>query len=191
MTSETDLTGLLHEAAHGPRAAFDRLFPVAYASLRRLAAGALRRERPGHTLSATALAHETYLKLAAIREITWQNRAHFFAVAARAMRRVLVNHALSKKAQKRGAGAKALDLDAVAVATDNRLDDVLAVHDALERLQRFAPAAARIVECRVFLGMTIDETAAAVNRSPATVKRQWTAARSWLTRELLPESRHD
>jgi RNA polymerase sigma-70 factor (ECF subfamily) len=189
MTTETSLTALLHEAAHGPRAAFDRLFPAVYASLRRLAAAALRSERPGHTLSATALAHETYLRLAGIRQVAWQNRAHFFAVAARAMRRVLVNHAISRNALKRGAGARQVDLDEVALATDDHLDDVLAVHDALERLHRLAPAAARVVECRVFLGMTIEETAAAVNLSPATVKRQWTAARSWLTRELLAEGR--
>jgi RNA polymerase sigma factor (TIGR02999 family) len=186
MGNEASLTALLRDAAHGQRAAFDSLLPVVYGQLRRLASGALRRERPGHTLSATALAHEAYLRLAALRHIAWQDRAHFFAVAARAMRRILVNHAVARKAQKRGSGALAVDLDSIALVSDDHLDDVLAVHEALERLQAVAPEAARVVECRVFMGLTIEETAAAVDLSPATVKRQWTAARAWLTRELLP-----
>ena len=186
MTSQTGLTALLRDAAQGQRAAFDRLLPLVYATLRRLASGALRRERPGHTLSPTALAHEAYMRLAGLRHIAWQDRAHFFAIAARAMRRVLVNHAVARRAQKRGAGAVVVDIESVALISDDRLEQVLAVNEALTRLQTVSPQAARVVECRVFLGMTIEETAVAVDLSPATVKRQWTAARAWLNRELLP-----
>ena len=185
MGDRTSVTTLLHDAGRGERTAFDRLFPMVYGSLRRLASSALRRERRGHTLSATALANEAYMRLAALRRIAWQDRAHFVAVAARTMRRVLVNHAVARRAQKRGAGAGSVDIDSVPLVTDDRLEDVLAVHEALDRLQKIAPAAARVVECRVFMGLTIEETAAAMELSPATVKRHWTTARAWLTRELL------
>ena len=185
MDERTSVTTLLHDAGRGQRAAFDRLFPMVYDSLRRLASSALRRERPGHTLSPTALANEVYMRLSALRRVAWQDRRHFFAVAARAMRRVLVNHAVARRAQKRGAGAKAVDIESVPLVTDDRLDDVLAVHEALERLQQIAPEAARVVECRIFMGLTIEETAAAMDLSTATVKRHWTAARAWLNRELI------
>jgi len=185
MKDPTSVTTLLHDAGRGERTAFDRLLPMVYGSLRRLASSALRGERRGHTLSATALANEAYMRLAALRRVAWQDRAHFFAVAARAMRRVLVNHAVARRAQKRGSGAVSVDIDSVALVSDDRLDDVLAVHEALDRLQKIAPDAARVVECRVFMGLTIDETATAMELSPATVKRQWTAARAWLTRELM------
>ena len=185
MNDQTSVTTLLRDAGRGERTAFDRLLPVVYASLRRLASSALRRERRGHTLTPTALAHEAYMKLAALRDITWQDRGHFFAVAARAMRRVLVNHAVARRAQKRGAGVSPVDIDSVPLVSDSRLEDVLAVHEALERLQTIAPDAARVVECRIFMGLTIEETAVAMGLSPATVKRHWTAARAWLTRELL------
>lgn len=184
MKDPTSVTTLLRDAGRGERTAFDRLFPMVYGSLRRLASGALRRERRGHTLSATALANEVYMRLAALRDIAWQDRAHFFAVAARAMRRVLVNHAVARRAQKRGAGAVPVDIDSVAPVTDDHLEDVLAVHEALDRLQAVAPDAARVVECRVFMGLTIEETATAMDLSPATVKRHWTVARAWLMREL-------
>jgi RNA polymerase sigma factor (TIGR02999 family) len=191
MKDPTSVTTLLHDAGRGERMAFDRLFPVVYDALRRLASSALRRERRGHTLSATALAHEAYMRLAALRRVAWQDRAHFFAVAARAMRRILVNHAVARRAQKRGGGAAPVDLESVALVADARLDQVLAVDEALERLQRVAPDAARIVECRVFMGLTIEETARATGLSPATVKRHWAAARAWLTRELALEAPRD
>jgi RNA polymerase sigma factor (TIGR02999 family) len=185
MKDRTSVTTLLHDAGRGERKAFDRLFPMVYDSLRRLASSALRGERAGHTLSATALANEAYMRLVALRRVAWQDRAHFFAMAARAMRRVLVNHAVARRAQKRGAGAAQVDIDSVAIVTDDRRDEVLVVHEALERLQKIAPDAARVVECRVFMGLTIEETASAMDLSTATVKRHWTAARAWLTRELL------
>lgn len=185
MDDETRVTTALREASLGHRTAFDRLLPMVYDSLRRLAARALGRERHGHTLSATALAHEAYMRLADLRQIAWQDRRHFFAMAARAMRRVLVNHAVARLAQKRGAGVAPVDIDHAAVGVDSHVEDVVAVHQALERLQAIAPEAARVVEYRVFMGLTIEETAAAIGMSPATVKRHWTTARAWLTRELV------
>jgi RNA polymerase sigma factor (TIGR02999 family) len=185
MSELADVTALLHQARNGQREALDRLMPIVYATLRRLAAGALRSERRGHTLSATALANEAYLKLVTLERVEWNDRAHFFAVAAGAMRRILVNHANARNAQKRGGGAVAVDLDSIALATDEALGDVLAINDALERLNAIAPDAVRVVECRVFMGMTIEETAQAMRLSPATIKRHWTAARAWLTRDLV------
>jgi RNA polymerase sigma-70 factor (ECF subfamily) len=185
MSELADVTALLHQARNGQREALDRLMPIVYATLRRLAAGALRSERRGHTLSPTALANEAYLKLVALERVEWNDRVHFFAVAAGAMRRILVNHANARNAQKRGGGAVAVDLDSVTLATDEALGDVLAINDALERLDAIAPDAVRVVECRVFMGMTIEETAQAMRLSPATVKRHWTAARAWLTRDLV------
>lgn len=179
------LTRLLRAA--GPRrGAPDRVVPLVYDALRRLAWRALRGERSGHTLSPTALAHEAYLKLLGMRRIEWQNRDHFFATAMRTMRRVLVDHAVARRAQKRGGDAHPMELTDAALVTHERADDVVAVHEALDRLAALSPVAVRIVECRVFLGLTIEETASTLNLSPATVKRHWTTARAWLTRELTP-----
>jgi RNA polymerase sigma factor (TIGR02999 family) len=158
--------------------------PVVYDRLRQLARRALRGERRGHTLTPTALAHEAYMRLAGMRAVEWQNREHFFAIAMRSMRRILVNHAVARRAQKRGGDARPVSLDDVAAEREPSPDDVLAVDAALERFAAIAPVAARVVECRVFLGMTVEETAAALQISAATVKRHWTAARAWLTREL-------
>jgi RNA polymerase sigma factor (TIGR02999 family) len=185
MKDPTSVTTLLRDAGRGERTAFNRLLPMVYGSLRRLAAGALRRERPGHTLSPTGLAHEAYMRLAALRRIAWQDQTHFFAVAARSMRRILVNHAEARRAQKRGAGARLTAVDPAALGADDRLEDIVAVHEALQRLQEIAPAAARVVECRVFMGLTIEETATVVGLSPATVKRHWATARAWLMRDLV------
>jgi RNA polymerase sigma factor (TIGR02999 family) len=189
MNDQTSVTTALRDAGSGHRTAFDRLLPKVYDTLRRLAAGALSRERRGHTLSPTALAHETYMRLADLRHIAWQDRAHFFAVAARATRRVLVNHAVARRAQKRGAGVAPIEIDPAQIGSENRLEDVLAVHQALERLQAIAPDAARVVDCRVFMGLTIEETATAIGMSPATVKRHWTTARAWLMRDLASGAR--
>lgn len=183
------VTALLRSGGGGRRAAFDRLVPIVYDTLRRIAHRALLNERRGHTLGTTALVHEAYARLAGLRRIEWRDRSHFFGVAAGAMRRILIDHAVARRAQKRGGSANPVPLDGVALFTDDRLDDVLAVHHALERLEAVDAAAVRIVECRVFLGMTIEETAEALGVSAATVKRHWVAARAWLTRELLPEGR--
>jgi RNA polymerase sigma factor (TIGR02999 family) len=178
------VTALLRRSGPDRRAAFDELVPIVYDTLRRLARQQLSRERPGHTLATTGLAHEAWAKLARLDRIEWRDRAHFFAAAAGAMRRVLVDHAVARRAGKRGGGAVAIPLEDLALANDQHVEDVVAVHEALERLQQHYPGAERVVECRVFAGMTIDETASALGLSPATVKRQWSAARRWLAREL-------
>ncbi len=184
MNDPGEFTTLLRESRQGRREAFDRLMPLVYGSLRRLAANALRGERDGHTLTPTALANEAYLKLAALERIEWRDRAHFFAVAAGAMRRILVNHAEARRARKRGGGAAAVALEDAALVSEDRIEDLLAIDRALDRLQALSPAAARVVECRIFMGMTVEETAAAMDCSAASVKRHWTTARAWLTREL-------
>ena len=185
------MTSLLRAIGHGDREAFDRLVPVVYRELRQLAHRALRRERPGHTLSTTALAHEAYLKLVTLDRIDWRDRSHFFAAAAGAMRRILVDYAVARRALKRGGGAVSRDgFDFTELAAlDERLDEMVTFNVALERLAAIDPRAVRVVECRVFMGMTNEETAAAAGVSPATVKRLWTTARAWLTRELSSEVR--
>jgi RNA polymerase sigma factor (TIGR02999 family) len=176
------VTALLRRADR--REALDTLIPLVYETLRRLARHQLARERSGHTLSATALAHEAYERLIGLSRIEWRDRAHFFAAAAGAMRRVLVDHATARNALKRGGGAIPAMVEDSDIASDPRVDDVVAVHEALSRLERVHPCAARVVECRVFAGMTIDETAAALQVAPATVKRHWELARAWLAKEL-------
>jgi RNA polymerase sigma factor (TIGR02999 family) len=178
------ITQALIELAQGDTGAHDRLFPLVYDALRDLARRELRRERPDHTLSATALVHEAYLKLVQLDRIDWKGRAHFFGVCAPVMRQVLISHARSRNAVKRGAGAVKLPLaDALAVA-EERPGELMALDEALTRLEALSPRQARVVEARFFAGMSLEETAAALGISPATVKREWTAARAWLNREL-------
>jgi RNA polymerase sigma factor (TIGR02999 family) len=177
------VTALLRQAGPDRRETLDALVPIVYDTLRRIARQQLAGERGGHTLSATALAHEAYARLVGLTRIEWRDRAHFFAAAAGAMRRVLIDYAAARNTRKRnGSGAVALDLDGL--VADEHLGDLLAVNDALGRLERTHAGAARVVECRVFAGMTIDETAAALDVSPATVKRHWELARAWLVRDL-------
>jgi RNA polymerase sigma factor (TIGR02999 family) len=180
--TDADVTALLRRADR--REALDALVPLVYDTLRAIARQQLARERDDHTLSATALAHEAYSRLIALERITWRDRAHFFAAAAGAMRRVLVDYATARNALKRGAGARAVSLELARLVDDERADDVLAVHEALSHLEEVHAASARVVECRVFAGMTIDEAALALDISPATVKRHWEFARAWLAREL-------
>ena len=179
-----DITGLLESLREGDRAVLDEILPRVYGELRGLAHRELGRERDGHTLDTTALVHEAYLKLADVRRLTWRDRAHFFAVCAQAMRRVLINYARGKGAQKRGGGAPHVLIEDVVDAARHRPDDLLWVHEALERLERLSSRQTRVVECRVFGGMGVRETAEALAISPATVKRDWTLARAWLTREM-------
>lgn len=183
-----DVTQLLLAWGEGDRAAEDDLLPAVYAELHRQAARAMRREHAGHTLQATALVHEAYLRLIDQRRVQWRNRAQFFGIAAQLMRRILVDHARQRLAAKRGGGAAQVTLgsadgDAGAPAGADALD-VLALHDALERLAALDHDQARLVELRYFGGMSIDETAEALGVSPATVKREWATARAWLRREL-------
>jgi RNA polymerase sigma factor (TIGR02999 family) len=184
MPEPGDVTLLLTTLRGGDRTALDQLLPTVYEQLRAIAHRELQRERTGHTLSTTALVHEVYLKLARVDSLTWKDRAHFFAVCAQAMRRVLVNYALERKAGKRGGRAPHVQLDDVVVAAESRPDDLVWVNESLDRLNGLNPRLTRVVECRVFGGMTVEDTAEALALSPATVKRDWTLARAWLRREL-------
>lgn len=161
----------------------DRLLPMVYDELRSLAHQRLRDERPGHTFNTTALVHEAYLKLAQVDRLTWKDRSHFFAVCAQAMRRILLNHARSHSTAKRGKRALHVPIEDVVVAAATRPDDLIWVDQALTRLEALDERQARVVECRVFAGMGIEDTAAALAVSAATVKRDWTLARAWLMRE--------
>jgi RNA polymerase sigma factor (TIGR02999 family) len=175
------ITALLRGGHLDRRETLDALVPIVYDTLRRIARQQLAGERRAHTLTATALAHEAYTRLVGLTRIEWRDRTHFYAAAAGAMRRVLIDYAAARRAQKRGgADALAVELDLDGLVGDERLDDLLTVHDALTRLERVHAGAARVVECRVFAGMTIDEAAAALDISPATVKRHWELARVWL-----------
>jgi len=185
-----DVTGLLIAWSAGDSAALDALLPIVYAELRRQARRALRREAAGHTLQPTALVHEAYLKLVDQRPSRWQGRAQFYGVAARCMRQVLVDAARTRRAAKRGGGAHPITLGyAEGLATpaaggEAAGEDVLALDAALHRLAALDPDQARLVELRYFAALTIDDTAAALGVSPATVSREWTVARRWLRREL-------
>lgn len=178
-----DVTELLLAAHGGSGDAIDRLMPVVYAELKSLAAGYLRAERADHTLQTTGLVHEAYLKLVDQRRTTWQNRAHFFGIAAQAMRRILVDHARKRQARKRD-GGHPITLDDDLPGLTAETGDIVAVDEALVRLAAMDSRQARIVELRYFAGMSVEETAAALEISPATVKRDWTSAKAWLFREL-------
>ncbi len=173
---------------HGPdpggRDGLDAVYPAVYEELRRVAHRHLRGEGPGHTLGTTALVHEAYLELARLEHVRWAGRAYVFAAASQAMRRILVDHAVARRAQKRGGGAVAAPLDDALAMAAARGDELLALDEALDRLAAANARCARVVECRFFGGMSVEETAEALGTSPATVKRDWTAARAWLNREL-------
>lgn len=188
-----DVTALLRAHAAGDPDALGRLLPRVYDDLRRIARGRLRHERDDHTLSTADLVHEAYLELAPSADrVDWQSRAHFFAVASRAMRNVLVDHAERRGAAKRGGGARAASLhdllDEQLPAAERPLDDLIAINDALARLEALDPRKARVVECRFFGGLSLEETAEALGSSPATVSRDWAFARAWLHRELAGDA---
>jgi len=166
------------------RQSVDALLPVVYQELRRLAGAYLRREKPGQTLQPTALVHEAYLRLMKDRPGRWQNRAHFCAIAAHAMRQILIERARARNAQKRWGGQARITLDEAVAGKSGQSIDLLALDHALERLAALDAEQARIVELRFFGGLTVEETAEALSISPATVKRHWAVARAWLAREL-------
>ena len=186
-----NVTQLLQDLTEGDQDALDRLIPLVYRELRSLAGRAIRRERGDHTLDATALVHEAYLRLADQHKLHWQHRAQFFGVAAQMMRRVLVDHARRHMAAKRGGSRAKLTLDDGVIAAGEKSVDVAALDEALTRLSRFDPQQCRIVELRYFGGLTIEETASVVGISPATVKRDWTVAKAWLRREITGEDTDD
>ncbi len=178
------VTQLLLAWSTGDRGALENLLPVVYPELRRIAARYFRHERVGHTLQATALVHEAYLKLIDQKHADWQNRAQFFGVAAQMMRRILVDHARTHGAAKRGGGAKAVTLVDAAGALPPRGIDVIALDEALTRFTTLYPQQGRLVELRFFGGLTVEETGEVMGLSPATVKRQWAVARAWLMAHL-------
>jgi len=179
-----EVTALLAQVGSRGPAAIDRLMSILYDELRRIASRQLRKERPDHTLETTALVHEAYVKLVGLDRISWQNRAHFLAVASRAMRRVLVDHAVSRRAQKRGGVRHKVPLDDVAPGQAQPVETLVALDTALHRLEQIDPRLSRVVECRYFGGMSVEEAAEALQVSPATIKRDWSVARAWLNREL-------
>lgn len=177
-------TQALEEAVVGNRASLDSFVPELYEELRGIAHRQLRGERDDHTLSTTALVHEAYLKLARLDELEWQNRAHFCAEAARAMRRILVDYAVRRKAEKRGGERTRVEMRDSFAMTDTQVDQILGLHQALESFEREWPRQGRVVECRFFAGMTIPDIAEALDVSEATVSRDWQLARAWLNRAL-------
>jgi RNA polymerase sigma factor (TIGR02999 family) len=179
------LTQLLVDWSHGDEEALKKLFPVVYRELRRQAARYLRRERTGHTLQTTALIHETYIRLVDQRRVRWQNRTHFFAVAAQLMRRILVDHARGRARAKRGGSAAQVPLEEALLVAAGQLNiDVLALDEALTKLTALEPRQSQVVELRFFSGLSIAETAAVLGTSPATVKNDWNIAKAWLRREM-------
>lgn len=183
----SEITGLLLQWSDGDPDALGRLMPLIYAELRRLAEGQLHREHRDHTLDPSALVHELYLRLVDQRRARWENRNQFFGIAARLMRRILVDYARARRATKRGGSALLVSLEAAAdTPNDASIEDVLAVDDALQRLAAIDPEQVQIVELRFFAGLSVEETAQVVARSPRTVKREWRLAKAWLSRELHP-----
>jgi RNA polymerase sigma factor (TIGR02999 family) len=182
--SRAEITALLQAHAAGDGSALDRLLPHVYDQLRRIARQRLRRERAGHTLAATDLVHEAFLELSPLDRIDWKSRAHFCAVASRAMRNVLVDYAVRRGAAKRGAGAEVLPIGDHDVASAQPLDDLIALNDALDRLERLDARQARVVECRYFAGLSESETAEAIGVSLRTAQREWLKAKAWLRNEL-------
>lgn len=178
------MTQLLLAWGGGDQGAFEQLIPLVHAELRRLARREMGRERSGHTLQPTALVNEAYLRLVDLRQIAWQNRAHFFAMAARSMRRILVDAARSRQYQKRGGDAQKVTLDVTLLAGAERAKDVVALDDALEALAQIDPRKGQVVELRFFGGLSVDEAAAVLKISAATVMRDWKVAKVWLLREL-------
>jgi RNA polymerase sigma-70 factor (ECF subfamily) len=191
VSSAPDVTRLLVRWSEGDADALERLLPLVYGELRRIATQQLRRERAGHTLAPTAVVHELYFKLIDQSRTSWQNRAHFFGLAAQLMRRILVDHARARHAEKRGGLVTRISLEQMledggepSGEHAGAAEDVLAINEALEQLAAIDPDQARIVELRFFGGLTVEETASVLKRSPRTVKREWRLARAWLFRAL-------
>ena len=181
------VTELLEAWAKGDQVARDQLMSLVYDELHRLAHGYMKRESPGHTLQTSALVHEAFVRLVDQKNVQWQSRAHFFAIAAQMMRRILVDYARSRNYAKRGGGARKVSLDEGLVVSDERSAEVVNVHEALERLAEFDARKSQIVELRFFAGLSIEETAEVLEVSPGTVMRDWTLAKAWLRREMTSD----
>ena len=180
---QNSVTQILQEAETGELAS-EKLLPIVYEELRRLAVAQMAQETPGQTLQPTALVHEAYLRLVGNEDVHWQNRGHFFAAAARSMRQILINRAKQKKAVKHGGGKKRVEFEGALLADDPECERILALDEALDRLEQIDPRKAKIVMFRFFAGLSIDETAKTLEISPATVKREWQFARTWLHKEM-------
>src|SRR6266699_3230444 len=183
-SSTHEVTQLLIAWSSGDKAALDRLMPLIHQELRRLSHRYMSREHPGHTLQTTALVNEAYVRLVNRKGVHWQNRAHFFAMAAQLMRSILVDHARSHAYAKRGGGAHKIALDDAMAVSQQRAADVVALDDALKRLAEIDPRQSRIVEMKFFGGLTIEETGEVLGLSPATIKREWSTAKAWLFHEM-------
>jgi len=182
--SSVNVTMLLKQISSGNQNAVAEPVPLLYDELRRMASRYLQRERPGHTLQATALVHEAYLRLVDQKGVEWQNRSHFFGVAAQQMRRILVDYARAHHAAKRGGPLPKISLDDALAIAEGRTGDLLELDEVLTRLASIDAQQVRIIELRFFAGLTVEETAEVLNISPATVKREWTTAKAWLAREI-------
>ncbi len=185
-SAQSDITMLLIDLSEGNRDALDKLIPLVYSELRQMAARYLRREAASHTLQTTALVHEAYLKLVDQKKVRWQNRSHFFAIAAQSMRRILIDHARSRLSDKRGGSEQKIALDEGAIdISEERASSLIALDEALERLAEIDPQKSRIVELRFFGGLSIEETAQSLGIGTATVIRQWRMAKAWLYKEVM------
>jgi len=184
LDTTSEITLMLKAWSGGDQTAREKLLSAVYDELRQIASQCLRRERPHHTLQSTALVHEAYLKLVNLSEVSWQDRAHFFAVAAQVMRHILVDYARHQGAEKRGGGLEKLSLDEAVSFTSERDLDLLALDEALAQLASFDPQQSQVVELRFFGGLSIEETAAVMGLSTATIKREWTLAKAWLHQRL-------
>jgi RNA polymerase sigma-70 factor (ECF subfamily) len=178
------ITQLLNEWGNGDQAALDHLMPLVYAELRRMARRHMNQQRPGHTLQTTALIHEAYMRLAGDSGKQWENRAHFFGVAAKAMRCVLVDHARSRRSAKRGGAVRPVTLHEGVYTSGERMAGLIALDDALTDLATLHPRQCQVIELRFLAGLSVEETAAILKVSPDTVMREWRAAKAWLEREL-------
>ena len=179
-----ELTRLLNESLDGNKISMDKILPIVYNELKKISSNYLQAENINHTLQTTELVHEVYLKLIGSQKINWESRAHFFGIAARMMREILVDHARKKNSQKRGDGAAKLSLDDSLNISDEFDGQILALDEALKKLERIEERPSKIVELRFFSGLSIEETAALLNISPATAKRDWVYAKAWLYREI-------
>ena len=179
-----EVTDLLNDWGNGDQEALNRLMPLVYDELHRLASRYLRHERVGHTLQTTALVHEAYLKLVDQKKANWHNRVQFFAAAAKVMRHVLVDYARSRRAAKRGGDYCRLSLDEAAISSEEKDADLLVLNEALDNLAAIDPQQSRVVELRVFGGLTVEDTAEALGISPRTVKREWSMAKAWLHQQI-------
>lgn len=182
--SPQEVTQLLADWGRGDKSAFDKLFPLVHDELRRIARRQMRQERPGHTLQATALVNEAYLKLAGHEGFEWRNRAHFYAVCAQVMRHILIDHARAQARDKRGGHAIQVSLNEAAVIAEGRAEELVALDEALRFLEAVDPQKGKIVELRYFGGLTIEETAEVLDMSPRTVRREWRRSKAWLYRMI-------